>query len=120
MSRSNIRRALGLTTLDEADEVIALAVGKRTEEAASGKAEGFDLFATGEVHSKGWPMYKVNLLPENKLISSVYLVTTARTTQVERRHLRLTPSVPGSEEILDEVWSSGAAQAIFDIGKEES
>jgi hypothetical protein len=120
VSRSNIRRALGFSTLEETDEVIALATGQLREAVVEGRAEGFDLVPTGETHVKGWPMYKVVILPEGTVYSAVYLVTTPRTTEVERRHLRLSPSVPGSEEILDAVWSSGAAREIFARGKEES
>jgi hypothetical protein len=117
VSRSNIRRALGLTTLDETDEVIRLATGHLHEAVEKGAAVGFTLTPTGETHAKGWPMYAVTLLATGETHSSVYLITTPRTTQVERRHLRISPSPAGSEEILDAVWSSGAAEAIWARGK---
>jgi hypothetical protein len=116
-SRSNIRRALGLSTLAETDEVIALSGAHLTQEIAAGQQEAFTLSPTGEVHVKGWPMYAVTLLDTKQTHSAVYLITTARTTEVERRHLRISPSPAGSEEILDAVWSSGAATEMFARGK---
>ena len=117
VSRSNIRRALGLTTLDETDEVIRLATGHLHEAVEKGTATGYSLAPTGEIHAKGWPMYAVTLIATGETHSSVYLITTPRTTEVERRHLRISPSPAGSEEILDAVWSSGAGEEIFRRGK---
>lgn len=118
MSRSNIRRALGKSTLGETDEIIALSGVHLVQEIHAGTADGFTLTPTGETHVKGWPMYAVTLLESGETHKSVYLITTARTAEVERRHLRITPAFGGSEEVLDAVWSSGAAKEIFARGKE--
>jgi len=109
-SRTNIRRALGKKTLDEADEVIAL---------ARDTSGGYNLTPDGTVHAKGWPMYTVTLVSTGGSHSGVYLVTSPKTQAVERRHLRISPSPAGSDEILDAVWESGAAEEIFARGKEQ-
>lgn len=117
VSRSNIRRALGKTTLDETDEIIQLATRQQHELVAKGEVASFTLRPTGHIHAKGWPMYEVTLLDEQETYSSVYLVT-ANAVEVERRHLRILPSPAGSSDILDRIFASGAAAEIFARGKD--
>jgi hypothetical protein len=119
VSRSNIRIALGKQTLTEADEVIALAGTQFQEEVAQGSAEKFTLSETGKVHGRGWPMYEVKLLDTGETFESVSIITGPNTHAVDRRHLRIHPSPIGSSEILDRIHESGAAQAIFELGKAE-
>lgn len=117
-SRTDIRRALGLKTLDEADEVIDMAGGFLQEEIAEGKADAFVLIPTGQYHAQGWPIYDVNLIETGDSHTGIYLVTSGKTKEVQRRHLRISPSPAGSAEILDAVFASGAAAEMFARGKE--
>lgn len=117
LSRSNLRRALGKSTLAEVDEVIAMATGALQERVAAGDLL-YTLKPDGKVHAKGWPLYTVTLLATGESHSGIHLITSARTTEVGRQHLRISPSPAGSDEILDSIWESGAAGEIFALGKE--
>lgn len=117
VSRSNIRLALGKQTLAETDEVIALAVETTEVEIRGGVIPSFTLRPTGNVHGRGWPTYSVNLSTTGETFSEVYLITSPNTHAVDRRHLRINPSPIGSSEILDRIYASGAAKAIFERGK---
>lgn len=117
VSRSNIRIALGKQTLQEADEVIALARGDFAHRIETGEADLFTLRPTGTVHSKGWPMYQVTLHDTEESYMSVYLVTPPTAGEVKRSHMRLLPSPPGSAEILDRLWEAGVGDAIWEKGK---
>jgi len=116
-SRSNIRKALGLAALGEADEIIAMAGGYVHEQIATGDAKAYTLRALDSVHSRGWPMYAVTLLETGESYAAVYLVTSGEPDAVDRRHLRIQPSPPGSVDILDRIFASGAAEEIFRRGK---
>lgn len=115
-SRSKIRVALGRQTLAETDEIIALTSTVVEEAIASGEVEPYSIRPTGQTHGRGWPMYEVTLLDTGETYSSVYLITTGHTHAVDRRHLRINPSPIGSSDILDRIYASGAAQAIFELG----
>lgn len=117
-SRTDIRRALKLKTLDEVDEVIAMASGHLQEEISEGKAAGYVLTPTGAVHGRGWPIYDVTLIETGETHRGVYLVVSGTPTQALRRHLRISPSPAGSAEILDAVFESGAAAEMLARGKE--
>lgn len=117
VSRSNIRKALGKSSLSDTDEIIALASGYVHEQIQQGEIAGFSLRLTGQKHSGGWPMYAVTLLSTGETHEAVYLVTTGATKLVERRHLRIAPAPAGSAEILDAIFESGAASEMFQRGK---
>lgn len=118
ISRSSIRIALGKQTMEEADEIIKLAVGTMHEKIESGEAAAFTLRPTDRVHAKGWPMYMVTMHETDEAFGSVYLVTTAGATQVARSHMRISPSPAGSQEILDRLFEAGVGAEIFRRGKD--
>lgn len=118
LSRSAIRIALGKQTMQEADEVIALAQGDFHEKIESGEVAPFTLVPTGKVHGKGWPMYKVTMHDTGETYSAVYLVTTTGATEALRAHMRISPSPAGSQEILDSLFQEGVGAEMFRLGKD--
>lgn len=116
-SRSTIRVALGKQTLQETDEIIAIAKGNFQERLEGGEVEAYTLTPTGTVHAKGWPTYSVRMHDTNETFTAVYLVTPPAVGEVKRTHMRLMPSPAGSGEILDRLWEAGVAQAIWERGK---
>lgn len=117
VSRSSIRVALGKQSLDETDEIIAIAREQFAHRVETGEEEGFTLAPTGEIHARGWPMYRVTLQPSGEAHESVYLVMGPTAKEPLRSHLRIAPSKPGSSEILDELFEAGVASAMYDLGK---
>lgn len=115
VSRSKIRVALGKSSLAETDEIIALATAHLHEQIEAHTADPFALTLTGDIHNGGWPMYSVTLLDTGETFSAVYLVGGG--SEVDRRMLRIKPSPAGSAEILDRIFESGAAAAMFLQGK---
>lgn len=117
VSRSSIRVALGKQSLDETDEIIAIARAEFEHKIEAGEEEGFTLTPTGVVHTRGWPMYKVTVRSTGETFESVYLVTGPTTTEAARNHLRIAPSKPGSQDVLDYLHSLGVASEMFNLGK---
>lgn len=117
-SRSAIRIALGKQTLPETDDIITLAQGTIQERVESGEAAPYSLRKTGKIHAKGWPMYTVTMHDTGEAFGAVYLVPTAGTKGATRTSMRLSPSVPGSGEILDRLFEVGVAEDIFLRGKD--
>lgn len=117
-SRTSIRIALGKQTIEEADEIIELAVGTMHQKIETGEVAAFTLRATGKLHAKGWPMYTVTMHDTDEAFSSVYLVTTAGATEVARTHMRISPSPAGSQEILDRLFEAGVGAEMFRRGKD--
>lgn len=115
-SRSAIRVAAGKQTLQDADDLIALATERFQGKVDSGEADAFDLLPTGSAHARGWPMYTVTLNATGESYGAVYLITPDGSTP-KRAHLKIHPAPPGSVDILNQVWDSGAAEAMFTRGK---
>lgn len=116
-SRSSIRVALGKQSLDETDEIIAIARDQFAHRVETGEEEGFTLTPTGETHARGWPMYRVTVRGTGEAFESVYLVTGPTTTEAARNHLRIAPSKPGSQDVLDYLHSLGVTSEMFKLGK---
>lgn len=116
-SRSAIRVALGKQSLSDADEVIALARERFQGKVQSGQEGAYALSPTGEVHpGKGWPFYNVTLHATGETHKGLHLITPEGFS-LKRAHLKIHPAPPGSQEILEAVWASGAAEEMFQRGK---
>lgn len=115
-SRSAIRVALGKQTLGEADEVIAYAQDRFQDKVSSGAEGAFMLISTGQTTGRGWPEYDVLLHATGETHKGVTLTSPPNAT-LKRAHLRIQPAPPGSVDILNQVWESGAAQEMFSRGK---
>lgn len=117
-SRSAIRIALGKQSLSDADEVIRAATERFQDRVAGGAEGAYVLKPTGDVHGRGWPFYDVTLHETGETHRGLYLITPDGST-LKQAHLRIQPAPPGSQEILSQVWNSGAASEMFERGKGE-
>lgn len=117
VSRSAIRVALGKKSLEEVDDIIIVARGALRQDLATGDAKAYSLKPTGEIHAKGWPMYSVVMHDTDETFESIYIVTLAGRDEITRASMRITPSPPGSVDILNRMWEAGVGHEILARGK---